>query len=149
MNMSHPNYRVAVEAVIYNEGKVLLTKRSDDALVAPGVWNVPAGKVKYEEVPKDAVLRECAEETNLNVDIVAELGTGAFKTKVGDEEAYRLAMTYLVKPKEGETIDNMKLNEEHSEAEWVDVKDVLNPRFDSIMPRLREIIAKIEADENK
>jgi 8-oxo-dGTP pyrophosphatase MutT (NUDIX family) len=147
--MSHPNYRVAVEAVIYNEGKVLLTKRSEDALVAPGVWNVPAGKVKFEEVPRTAVIRECEEETKLQVDIIAELGTGAFKTKVGDEDAYRLAMTYLVKPKQGEDVKNMQLNEEHSEAEWVDIKDVINPRFDSIMPRLREIILKIEEEEAK
>ena len=147
--MSHPNYRVAVEAVIYNEGKVLLTKRSEDALVAPGVWNVPAGKVKFEEVPRTAVIRECEEETKLQVDIIAELGTGAFKTKVGDEDAYRLAMTYLVKPKQGEDVKNMQLNEEHREAEWVDIKDVINPRFDSIMPRLREIILKIEEEEAK
>lgn len=146
--MNHPNYRVAVEAVIYNEGKVLLTKRSEDALVAPGVWNVPAGKVKYDEVPRDAVVRECEEETCIKVDIMAEIGTGAFKTKVGEEDAYRLAMTYLVKPKDGQNIKNMQLNEEHSEAEWVDIKDVLNPRFDSIMPRLREIILRIEGDED-
>ncbi len=141
--MSHPNYRVAVEAIIYNQGKVLLTKRSDDADVAPGVWNVPAGKVKFEEVPSAGVVRECLEETELHVDIIKELATSAFKTKVGQEDAYRLAMTYLVALKDDEKVDNLKLNEEHSEYEWVNVQDVASPKFDSMMPRLRDIIMNI------
>jgi len=56
----YPDYRIAVEAIIVHEGKVLLAKRADN-----GAWYVPAGKAKYEETPKEAVIREVREETNL------------------------------------------------------------------------------------
>jgi ADP-ribose pyrophosphatase len=52
----YPDYRIAVEAIIVHEGKALLAKRADN-----GAWYVPAGKAKYEETPKEAVIREIRE----------------------------------------------------------------------------------------
>ncbi len=43
----HPkndNFRFAVELLIKHNGKYLLCKRSSDAKIAPGIWNIPAGK---------------------------------------------------------------------------------------------------------
>ncbi|HEY8390519.1 MAG TPA: NUDIX domain-containing protein, partial [Clostridia bacterium] len=47
----YPNYRISVEIILLHEGKVLLTKRAPHCKVAPNVWNVPAGKIKYDEIP--------------------------------------------------------------------------------------------------
>ena len=47
----HPNNRVSVEIILKKNAKNLLAKRSEKATVAPGVWNVPAGKVKFHEIP--------------------------------------------------------------------------------------------------
>jgi len=58
------SYRVAVEALIYHEGKILLVKRAEHNEVAPGVWNVPACKIGFEETTLDAVKRCCIEQTN-------------------------------------------------------------------------------------
>jgi len=49
----YPDYRIAVEAIIVHDGKVLLTRRADN-----GAWYVPAGKAKYEETPREAIVRE-------------------------------------------------------------------------------------------
>lgn len=60
------NYRVAVEAFIIREGsagkEVLLCKRSPNETLKPNVWSVRAGKVEYDEIPDDAIVRECDEE---------------------------------------------------------------------------------------
>jgi len=70
---SYPNYHISVEGLILYKDKILLCKRNHQALVAPGVWNVPAGKVKLEEIPLHAIYREIKEETNLDVESVEEI----------------------------------------------------------------------------
>jgi 8-oxo-dGTP diphosphatase len=57
----HPNYRVSVEIILKKNDKILLTKRSEKVSVARGVWNVPAGKVKFHEIPIEAAFREVKE----------------------------------------------------------------------------------------
>src|SRR5690606_22787357 len=96
---NYPNYRISVEAIILLENKILLTRRADHCAISPSVWNVPAGKVKYEEIPKEALYREVKEETNLEVDLVKELDVRAFKGRTVVEEFYRVMFTYLVRPK--------------------------------------------------
>lgn len=61
------NFRFAVELLVKYKGKYLLCKRSDNIKVAPGLWNIPAGKVKYDEGIEEALIRECKEETNLDI----------------------------------------------------------------------------------
>lgn len=145
--MSYPNYRVAVEALIVNNDKVLLTKRVEAAKVAPGAWNVPAGKVKYTETTNEAVVRECLEETNLKVKVIDLLQERAFETKSGDEKAYRLVFTFLVKPIN--EITDFKLNDEHSEFEWINPNEVMKTKYDSVMSQLRECILNIESNRIK
>lgn len=140
--MNYPNYRVAVEALIIHNGKVLLTKRVETAKVAPGAWNVPAGKVKYTEITKNAIVRECLEETNLEVEVVDLLQERAFETKSGDEKAYRLVFTFLVKPING--VLNFKINDEHSEFDWINPNEVAQTKYDSMMLQLRDCILKID-----
>lgn len=84
---NYPNYRVSVEIVLIHNNKVLLTKRSSKAKVAPKVWNVPAGKVKY------FLYRESKEEINLNVRFIKELGVRAFRSDNEEKIINRLAYT--------------------------------------------------------
>lgn len=58
------NLRVAVAALIVNDGKLLLVKRA----VKPrkGSWDVPGGFVDPDEHPERAILRELKEELGVN-----------------------------------------------------------------------------------
>lgn len=64
----HPSgsacFRVAVSALIFNEGKVLLAHRRDIDW-----WNLPGGGMEEGETVDEALCREVLEETGLEVEI--------------------------------------------------------------------------------
>ncbi len=57
---------VGVGAVIVNEGKILLEKRSNEP--SKGKWTIPGGLVDLGENIEQAVIRETKEETCLDVE---------------------------------------------------------------------------------
>jgi len=68
--VSEPDDRrpvAAVGAVIVENGKILLVKRSRPP--EPGFWVVPSGRVEWGETRHDAVRRETLEETGLIVSV--------------------------------------------------------------------------------
>jgi 8-oxo-dGTP pyrophosphatase MutT (NUDIX family) len=136
---NHPNYRVSVEIILRHNHKILLTKRSELACVAPGVWNVPAGKVKFHEVPLEAALREVQEETNMAVPSLTEIHVRTFEGHTASEPIYRLIYTYIADVTEAQ-LANFRLNDEHSEYVWVSKEEITDTRFDSLLPAFRDIL---------
>ncbi|GCE03062.1 NUDIX domain-containing protein [Dictyobacter aurantiacus] len=63
------NFRVAVSALIFHEGQILLALRRDI-----GWWNLPGGGMEIGETVEDAVHREVLEETGLKVEIEQLVG---------------------------------------------------------------------------
>lgn len=143
----YPNYRISVEVILLNEGKVLLTKRSANCKVAPNVWNVPAGKIKYEEIPLEGLVRETKEETNLEIDSFEEIAIRNLKSKSGDEVIYRVIYTYLIRP-ENNDISSLILNDEHSDLVWVGKDELSNKKYESLHNDLRTILlTKVFSEE--
>src|SRR3989344_9438634 len=85
-------HEVVITAIIENEGKYLITRRSPDKKRFPGKWTVPGGKLEtedYTNLPKDtenywynvleqALIREVKEEVGLsikNIDYLISLAT--------------------------------------------------------------------------
>lgn len=139
--------RVAVEAVVQRGSDILLVRRADTCKVAPGVWNVPAGKVEFihppfVEIPADAVKRECREEIGINVNVIRELAVRIFQMQVGNGYAYRVTHTFLVEP-ENER-EEVKLNHEHSDLAWVSKKEGWKEQkyFSTLSDALKEIFGK-------
>lgn len=64
--------KVAAAALIEQDGKVLLVRRTNDP--QRGLWTLPAGFVDAGEDPENAVLRECYEETGLEAKVIELLG---------------------------------------------------------------------------
>ena len=60
-----PRPEVAVGAVIVEEGRILLVRRGRPP--AAGYWSVPGGRVEPAESLAEAIVREVAEETGLEV----------------------------------------------------------------------------------
>ncbi len=132
------SFRVSVESVILHQGKVLLVKRAPNCKVAPGVWNVPAGKVNMLEITPDAVVRETFEETGLRVAVRRFLCECAFEGKVGSEPVYRNMFTYLTVLEGTDPV--VKLNNEHTDYVWVTKEDLQSEQYSSLLPRLKTLI---------
>ncbi|MGH3873357.1 MAG: NUDIX hydrolase [Pseudonocardiaceae bacterium] len=54
-------------------GRVLLVRRANEP--GRGRWSVPGGRVEAGESDRDAVVREVAEETGLDVEVIRWIGT--------------------------------------------------------------------------
>jgi 8-oxo-dGTP diphosphatase len=63
--------KVAAGVVVEREGKVLLARRRMQP--RQGMWTFPAGFVDFDEDPASAAVRECREETGLEVEITGLL----------------------------------------------------------------------------
>ena len=63
--------KVAVAVLVEKDGQVLLVRRVNDPF--KGYWTLPAGFVDADESPEDAAVRECLEETGLEVRIIGLL----------------------------------------------------------------------------
>ncbi|MDX9992839.1 MAG: NUDIX hydrolase [Anaerolineales bacterium] len=57
--------KVAAAALIVENGKILLVRRVNEP--HRGLWTLPAGFINSGEDPAGAAVRECLEETGLNV----------------------------------------------------------------------------------
>ncbi len=138
----HPNYRVSVEIILKKKDKILLAKRSEEAMVAPGVWNVPAGKVKFHEIPQEAAFREVKEETNIEVEELLEIHVRTFEGNTVSEPIYRLIYTYVADITDAQ-LANFHLNEEHSEYVWVSQDELNDESYNSLLSEFREILKTI------
>lgn len=64
-------HKVAAGVLVEREDQVLLVRRR----LSPrrGMWSIPAGFVDFDEDPSGAAIRECQEETGLDVEITGLL----------------------------------------------------------------------------
>jgi 8-oxo-dGTP diphosphatase len=56
-------------AIILKEGKILATRRGKGQ-IRQGKWEFPGGKVRQNEAPQDAILREIKEELNITIRLI-------------------------------------------------------------------------------
>ncbi len=60
-------YRISVKAIIKDDsGRILLGREKD------GAWELPGGGLEHSENPKEALVREVAEETGFTVDWMSD-----------------------------------------------------------------------------
>ena len=64
--------KVGVGVMIVDDNKILLGHRVEKAedtggIYEPDCWTLPGGKQEYEETMVEAAIRECKEETNLDI----------------------------------------------------------------------------------
>jgi len=125
------DFRFSVEALIKHKGKFLICQRNNDAKVAPGIWNVPAGKVQYDESLTDALVRETLEETSLTLDNIQYIDY-----KFINKKHKRIVYTYFceVHAIKAFTIDKSEFSTWH----WINADEVDN--YESLSPHLKSWI---------
>ena len=111
--------------VVKSEGQVLLVRRSETAGKYPNFWAVPMGHVEEGEKFIQGAHREFQEETMLDIDINSLVYLDTLK----DSKYNRIVKLYMIelpnKPKP-------KLDEEHSDYGYYDVKSLPRPIEDNL-----------------
>ncbi|ADU28995.1 NUDIX hydrolase [Evansella cellulosilytica] len=108
---------VAVKGIIYHKGKVLLLKRSLEEQSGAGEWEIPGGKIEFDEKLEEALQRESKEEIGLDTKVEELLYATTFKT---DLHRQIILLVYLCVTK-GEEVT---LSDEHSEYIWADEEEL-------------------------
>jgi mutator protein MutT len=74
-------------AVVEHEGRYLIGQRGPDVPLA-GMWEFPGGKVHDGETPEQASVRECREETDLEIVVRSPLGRVTHEYEHGTVELF-------------------------------------------------------------
>jgi ADP-ribose pyrophosphatase YjhB (NUDIX family) len=105
-----------VSAAIVRDGNVLLVRRA--RAPANGLFSLPGGVVEAGESLHEAVMREIREETSIAIEPVALAG---FRETVTRDRDNRVERHFVILPFAARWIaGEAHLNEELSEARWVD-----------------------------
>lgn len=121
VNIIKRDFILAVKAVIVNENKILLLKRSRKEMEGSyinklEVWDLPGGGVKFFESCEKALFREVEEETKINVEIVRAVGVhDVIRNKI-----HLAVFTYLCQYISGEVV----LSSEHFDYCWLTLKEM-------------------------
>lgn len=94
--------------------EVLLVRRAHPPL--EGEWSLPGGALEVGEKLRDAVMREVAEETGLEVEVgpVLEVIDSIFPDAEGRTEYHFVIIDYLCRPQPGEAV----ASSDASELRW-------------------------------
>ena len=139
----HRKQRVAAYGLVVRDGSVLLTRNSPRG-PNPGLWNLPGGGVEHGEDPRDAVVRELAEETGLTatvgeVVIVDNVNLRGTAPSGRDEELHSVGIVYDVTVPAGAEPRVMEVEGTTDEAAWVPLAEVESgavPAYDTVRTAL-------------
>ncbi len=119
------------------KGKYLLLKKIKDAHPDHvGGWEVPGGKIKPNEEPKAAGLRETKEETGLDCRIIAEMKP----LELEKDGIKTITRVYLAEAPD----DQIRLSDEHSAYIWVSYHEIDDLRNVVYKDLLKEYIKEAE-----
>ena len=128
---------VAVKALLFDQDKLLLVKRSDKARGEHHYWELPGGRMEFGESPEEALLRELAEETGLSAKILCPLQTWNF---FREETTQIVGVTFLCKA----TTNKVRLSDEHEAYVWVHLDEISQY---NIIPTVLNDLKKLDMEE--
>ncbi len=108
----------SVGAVIVDEGRILLVQRGRGTY--EGAWAVPAGRQRYGETMEEAVRREVAEETGLEVEVGDPVWIGDILDDA-DPPAYHYSVVDFAAFVVG---GELRPGDDAADARWVDLAAV-------------------------
>jgi ADP-ribose pyrophosphatase YjhB (NUDIX family) len=104
--------RVACSAAVFDSGKVLFTRRSDN-----GQWCLPGGAFETGETVAEACRREVLEETGLTVELTRLIGVYSSPNRISvypDEVWHVIELVFAARIAKG----TLQITEETSEARF-------------------------------
>ena len=138
--MSAPKIvNVAVGILMRPDGQVLLGQRPAGKPYE-GWWEFPGGKQEPEESAEDALVRECAEELSVRVELLAEIsGPHAQGWPLSEKAAMRVWT--------GTTADTPVVGTDHLAVRWVPSSDpdavLALPWIPADLPIVRALLGQL------
>lgn len=118
----------ATGIAVFNDGKLLVVKRSQNDDVLGGAWELPGGGVDTGETIEQSAVRELFEETGLIVDKV-----------IGTFEGFDYTTPYKPQVRQVNFIVTVMSGDiqldpaEHDEYRWITFEDVFNLKTNTVM----------------
>lgn len=133
-------FMVVVAAIIENNGKVLLIKRSPTMAEYPNFWEDVGGRLKQFEPPEVGLKREIKEETGLeDIEIIKPLDV--FHIYRGQEKRAEnevIGISFWCKTNTSEII----LSKTHVDYQWLSVEEALEIAGHPALQRYLKIYSK-------
>ncbi len=112
--------KTVVTAFIFNEGKVLIMKRSEEEKFLPGYFELPGGKMNFGEKPEEALNRELQEETGLTVSIKKPFRVFDYLSNNGERQTVEIVYFCILKN------GSIVLSSAHTEFKWINFDELDN-----------------------
>tara|TARA_B100000029_G_scaffold84722_2_gene75379 strand:- start:2926 stop:3339 length:414 start_codon:yes stop_codon:yes gene_type:complete len=129
---------VSVVALIDWQGKVLISSRTKKKTL-PSYWEFPGGKIKNNEMPEDAIVREVKEELSIEIDKQSLKG---FNFNTYSYEKYEIVIFfYICKSWKGtpKASENQKIL-------WVEINNLQNYKS---LPANKKFISELKKFNKK
>ena len=123
-------HRTVAAGIIWDGDRFLIQRRPDDGLLG-GLWEFPGGGVEKGETVEDALIREIAEETGLQVSLLRKIGqvNHAYTHFSITLHAYHCAL-----------LNGSRLRTDESERRWIHFEDVAGYAFPRANHKLFELM---------
>ena len=115
--------KVGVGVMIVEDNKILLGHRVEKAedtggIYEPDCWTLPGGKQEYEETMVEAAIRECKEETNLDIsDLIVFTASDSFQP-----DRHYVTINFITASYSGEL--KIMEPEKIDKWEWFDINEL-------------------------
>jgi len=109
-------FKIPQKALIEENGKFLIIKRSKDAKHFPDCWDLPGGKLERGETPNEGLKREVKEETSLEINVFDPIFS-----HIQTKKKFAYIIVFECEIVSGE----IKLSNEHSEYKWATKEEIL------------------------
>ena len=111
-----------VDIIVYNpnKNKIVLIKRKFEPLG----WALPGGFVDYGESLENAAMRECKEETSLDVELICQFQT--YSNPKRDTRKHTISTVFIAQMKGG----ILKAQDDAADADWLHLDHLPNLVFD-------------------
>ncbi len=117
-NAAHLRH-VVVHAIVEQDGKLLLVKRTGD-LLESGKWSLPSGFLDRDETASQGVVRELKEETGWDSEVISLFRVNTNPNRP-HEDRQNVSLDFLVKPLQQTGIPDA----ENSKIEWIPIEKLL------------------------
>lgn len=113
--------RIAIRAIIQQEGKTLLLKRATGRKTILGLYELPGGKLEYAEQPEDALRRYLYDDAGLHIH-TSQLFDAVTYIDKDDRDIQYVVLLYRVALRQGNK--GIRLSANYNRYQWKKLSEI-------------------------